>query len=346
MECESHDHAQEFELTTRHYRTCAQRFWLHHLENKALKNLTSVSELEDAYATLGLSTLHDAIFTGDNQLLSRQVTFDPRSCSSVADIWGATPLHWAATFANIEAIQILLDAGANVNAVCKRGKSVLHWAVRTESLACCKILLDAGADVNIPDMEGVSVLMSFLGLASGPDLGKIVDLFLEAGIDVNVQNHTGMTALMSAAQRYSPKICGKIIKHGANLELRDHVGGTAMFHAVYYRNDAALAFLIHQGISLDNLDNRDRSIVHFAAACANPKVMSILEAANIQGVPMDADTVENWWAWFNDRDTWFRGVRAPHDEEVSAFKALVASVRSCPIRRSKESRMPGAYPMD
>lgn len=346
VECKSIICASSPKLIGQNIRTSAQRFWLHHLENKALQKLTSLPVLEDAYADLGLTSLHDAILSGDATLLSRQVNFNPRHCSTSTDVWGATPLHWAATFANIEAIKVLLNVGADVNAVCKRGKSVLHWAVRTESLACCKALLDAGADVNVLDADGISVLMSFLGLASKPDLGDIVDLFLDAGIDVNVQNHTGMTALMSAAQRYRPAICEKIIKHGANLELRDHVGGTAMFHAVYYRNDAALAYLISQGISLDNLDNRHRSVVHFAAACANPKIMGILEAADIQGIPMDSETVENWWAWFNDRDTWFRGARAPYDEEVAAFTALVASVRSCTIKRKLETKMPGAFPVD
>lgn len=122
-----------------------------------------------------------------------------------------------------------------------------------------------------------------------------------------------------------------------------------MFHAVYYRNDAALAFLVDEGTSLLNLDNRGRSIVHFAAACANPKVMKILERACIEGVPMDDATVKSWWTWFNDRDTWYRGVRASHEEEISAFQALVASIKSPPIsdlNTVRSFRIPGEFPKE
>jgi ankyrin repeat protein len=312
-----------------------------------MKALTSFPQLEDEYVNLDLTSLHDFIMQGDNEQLARQVKLNPRRSSSIRDVWGATPLHWAATFGNIEAIRVLLEAGADVDAVCKRGRSVLHWAVRTESVQCCKILVDAGANVNILDSEGLTVLMSLMGLASDPD--DIMDILLEAGVDVDVQNHTGMTALMSAAQRYSPDACAKILNYGANLELRDHVGGNATFHAVYYRNDAALAFLIDKGASLLNLDNRGRSIVHYAAANANLKVMGILERASIEGVPTDDATVKSWWTWFYDRDTWYRGIRASHKEEVSAFQALIASIKSPPISEPdtvSSFRIPGEFPKD
>jgi ankyrin repeat protein len=308
---------------------------LHHLETNAMKTLTNVSELADEYVNLDLTSLHDFIMQGDNKQLARQVNLNPRHSASIRDVWGATPLHWAATFGNIEAIQILLQVGADVNAVCKRGRSVLHWAVRTKSAQCCKILVDAGANVNILDGDGLTVLMSLMGLSSDPN--DIMDIFLGAGINIDVQNHTGMTA------------CAKDLKYGANLELRNHVGGTAIFHAVYYRNDAALAFLIDQGTSLLNLDNWGRSIVHFAAACANPKVMGVLERARIKGVPMDENTVQSWWTWFYDRDTWYRGARASHEEEVSTFQAPLASIKS-PLSSDPNSvsslKVPGEFPED
>lgn len=38
----------------------------------------------------------------------------------------STPLHWASNKGNIEAIEMLLDAGANINAQNRRGRTPLH----------------------------------------------------------------------------------------------------------------------------------------------------------------------------------------------------------------------------
>jgi ankyrin repeat protein len=318
---------------------------LHHLESNALKSLTSHPELEDAYLTLGLTSVHEYIIRGEVELLARQVKLDPRYSSSIRDVWGATPLHWAATLGNIEAMFLLLDSGANIDAVCKYGKTVLHWAVRSKSAVCCQALVDAGANVNIMDGDGMTPLMVLLRHA--PDREDIMDILLQAGVDVNMQGQSGMTALMTVAQCSTARSCAKILAYGADIELRDHGGCTAMVHAVYYRNEAALAFLIDKGSSLTKLDNQGRSIVHIAAARANFKIMKMLEAAHIEGVPKDAATIQNWWSWFNDRATWYQGIRAPLAEEFSAFQALVESVRPYqPPSLDIDSSfpVPGAYP--
>lgn len=39
---------------------------------------------------------------------------------------GATPLHLAANKGNVEAIELLIDAGADVNAANKRGRTPIH----------------------------------------------------------------------------------------------------------------------------------------------------------------------------------------------------------------------------
>ena len=44
------------------------------------------------------------------------------------DDWGATPLHYAASKANIPLVELLLERGANVNARMKNGETPLRQA--------------------------------------------------------------------------------------------------------------------------------------------------------------------------------------------------------------------------
>ena len=65
-----------------------------------------------------------------------------------ADMKGQTPLHWAISF-NKEAIPLLLEAGADVNAADRDGNTPLHWAIREGAKEVVPLLLEAGADVTL-----------------------------------------------------------------------------------------------------------------------------------------------------------------------------------------------------
>jgi ankyrin repeat protein len=63
---------------------------------------------------------------------------------------GFTPLHLAAFFVHPGAARILLDAGADVNAVADNPMRVqpLHRAAAGDSVEICRLLLERGADPN------------------------------------------------------------------------------------------------------------------------------------------------------------------------------------------------------
>ena len=49
---------------------------------------------------------------------------------------------------NMNIINLLIDAGADVNAQCNEGNTVLHWACRCGNIEFVKVLLENGADIN------------------------------------------------------------------------------------------------------------------------------------------------------------------------------------------------------
>jgi ankyrin repeat protein len=70
-------------------------------------------------------------------------------------------LSIVAEWVNYDCIKMLIDHGADVNAVNNSGNTVLHAAFKTFgelNYDCIKILIDHGADVNAVDNSGNTVL--------------------------------------------------------------------------------------------------------------------------------------------------------------------------------------------
>ena len=67
---------------------------------------------------------------------------------------GITPLHDASSHGNLEAVQFLIDNGADVNARNKYNETPLHYASYHGRLEIARLLVDNEADVNAKDERG------------------------------------------------------------------------------------------------------------------------------------------------------------------------------------------------
>jgi ankyrin repeat protein len=84
-----------------------------------------------------LQSTSDVLFPAD--LGERPVAIDSHGSD------GDTPLHVMAWRNDLEAVEILIAAGADVNAVGDMGETPLHVAVRRGNVAMAEALLKAGA---------------------------------------------------------------------------------------------------------------------------------------------------------------------------------------------------------
>jgi len=123
---------------------------------------------------------------------------------------GWTPLILAARKGDTELVNFLLSQGANVNKKSSdQNRSAIMEAVRNRSVETVKALLTAKPDVDAVDWEGYTVLM-FAAISGQSD---IVDALLIHGADVNVKNKVGSSALMMASGY--PKVYKKLKAAGA-----------------------------------------------------------------------------------------------------------------------------------
>lgn len=120
-----------------------------------------------------------------------------------------TPLLLAAEYDYIPIAGLLIEAGADVNAVSsKTGDTPLMTAVRKGSLDMMKALIAMGADINTVGAENVTALM----IASEIGVTTVVQYLITNGADVNAKDNEGKTPLSYAKNTV---ISGLLKKNGA-----------------------------------------------------------------------------------------------------------------------------------
>ena len=105
-----------------------------------------------------------------------------------------TPLMMAAAN-NIdpEVLRVLINAGAIIDAknVRPAGETALWLAVERNTFDVVKVLIDAGANVNAVDKYGYTVLM----IAAEVGTPQVVGALLDAGANAMLKSNDGWTAL-------------------------------------------------------------------------------------------------------------------------------------------------------
>ena len=135
----------------------------------------------------------------------------------------------------------LLEKGANVNKQNKFGETPLHMAVKQYNIDIVQLLLTPnGAFPDSKDKEGYTPLMSAI-ISSHPDDAA---LLIMAGADLNLQNKYGESALMLCAKNNSNLIARFLIENKkTNIHLEDLDGKTARDHAEENDNEKFISIL-------------------------------------------------------------------------------------------------------
>lgn len=130
---------------------------------------------------------------------------------------GATALSLAAFHANLSAVRLLLDKGADVNVANVSGLRVKNGLVALSRMTALmsapesspevmEALLKAGANVNARDVRGMTPLM--LAVATDSPNPRIVRMLLDRGADADVKSTDGERALDWAKKFNQPEILG------------------------------------------------------------------------------------------------------------------------------------------
>ena len=153
--------------------------------------------------------LFQAAHSNDTAKISELLDKNPSLANKESED-GLTPLGFAAHYGNKDAVQILLECGAEVNAVSHSkiefipSNTALHAAIAGErSLEVIKLLLQYNAEPNIFDSNGHTALHT---AAFHEDNTEIINLLIEHGAKVNMSVEGGSTPLDLAIEQGNDKV--------------------------------------------------------------------------------------------------------------------------------------------
>ena len=173
-----------------------------------LKTLVATRDAANARGAFGSTPLMDAAVAGSVEAMA--VLLDQGADVNAQNPFGTTALMMSAT--QIDKVQLLLDRGASVNLASKQGRTALFVAAMSDpSAAIVKLLIARGADVRARDAFQNTMLTA---AAYGDDLATI-RLMLDAGLDVNAAGITGVTPLLGAAYHGNLEATRLLLAKGA-----------------------------------------------------------------------------------------------------------------------------------
>lgn len=250
----------------------------------------------------GTTALHWAARSSDAALVERLLAAG--AAAGAANRYGVTPLQLAAENGDADLMRTLLARGADVNGVLPEGETVLMTAARTGVVEALNVLFEHGAALDAREhWYGESALM----WAAAENHGDAVRVLLQHGADVDSrsasqpreQRRNGQsilplgswTPLMYAAREDARAAAAALIAAGADLDLVDPDGATALAIAIINGHYSLAVQLLEAGADPNVVDTAagmgplyaavDMHRLAIGHGRPNPRVAGPLDAADL-----------------------------------------------------------------
>jgi ankyrin repeat protein/truncated hemoglobin YjbI len=124
-------------------------------------------------------------------------------------------------------VTVLLDYGASLDDRGRYGLTALHYAVRGGKLPLIQLLLERGAEVDAMDEDGLTPLLHLSKTRSKADPIPVMELLAASGADIDARDENQGTLLMHFARRGNAEPLQWLLAHGADRNARNKSGKTA-----------------------------------------------------------------------------------------------------------------------
>jgi ankyrin repeat protein len=181
----------------------------------------------------------------------------------------------AATEGNMETVNRLLAAGANIDIQDEHKQTPLFIAAWKGHIAIVERLLAAGANVDVQDENTQSPL--FIAVSEGHT--AIVERLLAAGANIDVQGVHKQTPLFNAAWKGHTAIVERLLAAGANIDIQDVHKQTPLFIAARVGHIAIVERLLAAGANIDIQDNYKQTPLFIATWEGHTAIVERLLAA-------------------------------------------------------------------
>ncbi|KAM0328773.1 hypothetical protein ACHAQA_005186 [Verticillium albo-atrum] len=189
---------------------------------------------------------------------------------------GYTALICATRANQIDAVQYLLSAGAEINVRDSHGgkrKPAVFHAAECGHVALAELLITTGADIR--GSSPWSGQPFFIEIANS-DKMDVLKLFLDHGADPNATSINGRSVFIHALQAGSLDHLRLLRQYGGNVNARDITGQPALHLALSQNRLDVVDFLLQHGADVNASNLSGNSMLHVAMSKRNLALARLL----------------------------------------------------------------------
>ena len=179
---------------------------------------------------------------------------------------------------DLQKVKVLLDAGADANAVYNRDykSHITHFAAAKGYLEVLSLLLERGASIENAD----HFRRTALHFAAANGRLAVVEMLLSRGAYIEACDRDGETALHNAAANGSWPVCEHLLDKGAQVNVINEDGGTPLHFAANTKaeNTEVIEGLLKRGADATLRTNKNRTALGLARSANAPLNVQALKA--------------------------------------------------------------------
>ena len=192
--------------------------------------------------------------------------------ANIQDVFGMTPLMWAAQVGDIEMTTSILKLPIPLNAINNDGETALHLAISHRHEDVTAVLVDQrDVDVNVPagGKRGTRSMTPLMHAIWREEINIVRKLLTRDDILVNQKDSQGLAAIHWAGFARNPEIMEALVKVAAiDLEPLHETTSPPLILAAYRDNAYAVRALLDAGVNINiresELDARGTALMRAA----------------------------------------------------------------------------------
>jgi len=166
----------------------------------------------------------------------------------------------------VEDQEIIVEGSVNMDSLDSRNFAAIHYASSSGNVEMTEALLAVGCSNDVRDQNGNTPLLFVASQALDGEGGYLQTLMalIEHGANPNIQNYTGETALHLACLNGNLPMVSFLTENGALVNCKTMDGCTPLHFAVTEGHQEVISYLLAHGAFVNAQDEEGDSVLHYA----------------------------------------------------------------------------------